>query len=483
MKLNVKKTRRVTLLIGLIMVLGVVLAACVNTGDVPEILDTSKITNETSVFVEVSEEELSTPAGCTDAPVIADVINIEPTTVAVYGTCEENATIRVSGGVEDAETVAHGTYFIVEVEIWDRDTLLKVTAQTEDEDESLAREVIARKDATADTLLDGNSVSVGLASRLYFDKMVADITGENLYTASQLNDIRDYVTDTVTSYYNDRAGGQDVELIYVLVPNVTSVESGILPEDIAGNTNTTVYEQIRDTLGQTRATVVDLKPVFEAAMADSELMEKYGGLYRETDSSLSDYGAYLAYRELMNTVALTFPNAAPRTEEEFEWKTVEVKGGNLVSYRGLDGDIIKEEIVAAVPTFDLALGTNAAGSSKISSLQKYVDAENGDYNFFVKSDSNDNINGIAERWLIDTTARTDVTDLPSALIYRDYSALSFSDILVERFSKCMLGKTGELSINLSTTTQYANEGDAVVDYIIVILSEENMDSAFSLALS
>ena len=185
----------------------------------------------------------------------------------------------------------------------------------------------------------------------------------------------------------------------------------------------------------------------------------------------------------MNRVAVRFPDAAPKTVEDFTWNSVAVKGGNLVTYRELDGNIIGEEIVVSVPNFELGLGNNITGSSKINSLKKYVDTENSDYNYFVKSDANDNINGIAERWLIDTTARTDALDLPSAIIYRDYASLSFSDILAERFSKCMLGKSGELSINLSTTTQYANEGDKVVDYVIVILSEENMDSAFNIALS
>ena len=175
------------------MVFGVLLAACVDTSSVEDALDTSKMKTESSEYVEQSEIELSTPEGCTDAPVVSGAVNIKPTTVAVYGTCEENATIRVSGGKEDAETTAHGTYYIVEVEIWDRNTLLKVTAQVEGEEESLEREIVAQKDATADTLLDGNSVSVGLNSRLYFDKMLEDMSGTNLYTASQLNSIRDYV--------------------------------------------------------------------------------------------------------------------------------------------------------------------------------------------------------------------------------------------------------------------------------------------------
>jgi len=484
MKVNFKSARRIALIIGLVMMLSAVLAACANTENVPEILDTGRIDEEVSENNgNESEESIPTEEGHTDAPSIAGIVNIEPTKVAVYGTCEDGATIRAKGGKEDSETTAHGGYFIIEVDIWDRDTLLLVTAQTEEEEESAAREVVAKKNATADTLLDGNSVSVGLASRLYFDKMVADIVGDNLYTASELNAIRSYVADTVTSYYNDRAGSQPVELVYVLLPNVTTMYPEILPESILEKAaSKTIYDQVSTTLSETRATVIDMKPIFESAKADTALMDQYGGLYRETDSSLSDYGAYLTYREIMNVVAQRFPDAAPRTEDEFEWSNTEILGGNLVNYRDLDNKVIKEETVLATPKFSLDIGTNAAGKSKISSLRKYIDKDNGDYNFFTQTDSTDNINGIAERWVIEDTTRTDI-NLPSALIYRDYNSLVMSDIMAERFSKCMLNKAGELSINLTFAGQYASEDDNVVDYIIVIVSEENFDKAFSLALS
>ena len=122
---NLKRTRSITMILGLVMVLGVMLGACVNTSNIDGVLDTSKMTQESSQYIEEVSEDISTPEGYTDAPVVADVVNIKPTTVAVYGTCEENATIRVTGGKEDAETTAHGTYYIIEVEIWDRDTLLR----------------------------------------------------------------------------------------------------------------------------------------------------------------------------------------------------------------------------------------------------------------------------------------------------------------------------------------------------------------------
>ncbi|MBQ1206729.1 MAG: hypothetical protein IIX67_05920 [Clostridia bacterium] len=488
MKLNAKKTRRVAILLGLVMMLTVVLASCVDLTDVPDFYnDPSFNLNESEENSnKESDEEVSVDDKTTAVPTVAGVVNIEPTKVAVYGTCEENATITVEGGIETAQTKAHGSYYVIEVDIHNRDTLLRITAKSDDkENASPEKEIIARKDATADTLLDGNSVSIGLDSRLYFDKFVEDASGKNLYTASQLSAIREYVSDTVTSYYNDRAGSQAVELIYVLVPNSSTLDlangTAVFPEGVLSETNSTIYSQVLETLGQTRATVVDLLSVFKEASADSEAIAKYGNIYRETDSALSDYGAYLAYAEIMNVVAQRFPDAAPKTLDDFTWTPKQIMGGNLVKYRGLDQSVINENSIIATPNFSLDYGTNGAGSSKISALNKFVDKAEGDYNYFTDINTDDGLNGIAERWLIDDTTRTDV-DLPSALIYRDYSSLAFSDILSERFGKVLLGKSGELAINLSATAQYAEGDDKVVDYIIVIVSEENLDTAFSLAV-
>ena len=181
----------------------------------------------------------------------------------------------------------------------------------------------------------------------------------------------------------------------------------------------------------------------------------------------------------MDKVAVRFPQALPRDISEFNVRKVSgALGGNLVSYRGIDNQLITEDIVRLEPGFSLALGKNSAGYSAISSLKKYVDPANKDYSYFTKIDSGDNVNGIGERWVIDTE-RSEELELPVALIYRDNSSFSFSDIRAERFEMAVLARTGEYSINLSQTMQYKREGQAVSDYIIIIISEDSMDTAFS----
>ncbi len=480
MKIKTRTISRISLLIGMIMLLSVVLAACINVDNVPELLDKPGVTigNESQEVSQEESEEISTPEGYTEAPVVKSVINITPTKIAILGNCEAGAVVTVKGGVEEVSTNALGDYFIIETELPDSTNLLKITAKAEDKEESLEASFIANYNATADTRLDGNSVSIGVDSRLYFDKMVEDSSGKNLYTESQLNSILDYVNGTVTEYYMNRAEGKDAELIYMLMPNITTIYPEIYPEGVVEATNTTLYDQVLKTLNKTRATVIDMREVYMSLRDDETVNSTYGGIFRVTDSALTDYGAYVAYNELMSVVAKRFPDSAPRAIDEFEWSTVTTVGGNLVSYRELDGEVIKESLVIATPKFDLNLGTDASGSTSIKSLRKFKDAANGDYSFFTDISSSDKYNGVAERWVIDTD-RSDSLTLPNALIYRDYASLSFVDILAERFEKCWISRNNELAINLSQSGQYAGEGKSAVDYIIVIVSEDNLENAFS----
>lgn len=483
MKVRKFKLVRALVLLMVVLVTSTVFAACVDTNQGEDIIDNMSVdlSKEESI-VDVSDEEISTPEGHTDAPKVSKVINVSPSVVAIFGSCEEGATVKISGGEEEVSVQARGSYFIASVELrFEAANLLELTATVEGKEESLPSSQIVYYNATADTRLDGNSVSVGTDSRLYFDRFVDDASGTNLYTVTQLKQIRTYVTNTINAY-NDRASGAAVELIYVLVPNASTIYTDVIPDGVITETNTTVYDQVCTTLSQTRANVIDMRSIFRSLVEDETVLE-HGGLYRVTDSSLTDYGAYLAYVELMNLIAENYPDAAPRGYDEFTVETVtEALGGNLVAYRDAPKELITEDIVRMIPNFDLNLGTNSTGSTMISSIRKYNDVSGKDFSYFTVADNTDEINGIAERWLVETE-RGETVDLPNALIYRDDSIFPIADILLERFDGSMIAKSGDFDINLSNAIQYAADDKNVVDYIIVFLSESNMDSAFSLAFT
>ncbi|MBO4452567.1 MAG: hypothetical protein J5793_01400 [Clostridia bacterium] len=468
----------------LVMLLGVtVMTSCVSLSGFEDLEPRDFDLSDESEESREESDEIPTPDGYTAAPTVIDIINISPYSIAVFGSCEEGATVRIKGAAEDVETTANGTYYIINAELSRSKMLLKITAQAEGKEESLEREFVANYDATADTRLDGNSVSVGVGSRLYFDKAVDCLSGKNLFSSSDLSKIRNYITDTIAAYYYDRAAGQKAELIVCLIPNKETVYPELIPEGVYEPSSTTIYDQIAETLGNTRATVVDMRDTF-MALRDDESVAAYGGLYRVTDSSMTDYAAYLTYKAIVDVISARFPDAAAHDISEFRAETVTALGGNLVNYRGFDKELITEEIVRLIPQFSLRYGENITGSSVIADLRKYVDKDVNDYNYFTTQKSDDGVSGIAERWLIDTKRNNDEVLLPSALIYRDYASLSFIDILAERFEKVLLVKSGEFNVNLSNAMQYKkSDDDNVVDYVIMIISEDSMDTAFSLTLS
>lgn len=486
MNINVKKFRRIAILLGLVMMLAVVCASCVNLDEVEEVNPRDTLSNDSAEVSDTSDEEISVPEGTTKPPVIDKVVYTSPQTVAISGSCEESAIIRVTGGLAPAETIAHGTYFIIKVDLETKDDILSITAQKGDDAESPAIKRTFGYDATAQARLDGNNVSVGVNSRLYFDKMADDAYAKNLYTESQITAIGKNVNDTVYNYYynENRANGQPVELIYVLIPNVTTIYPEILPEKSA---EYTIYDQVASALKNTRATVIDMKEVFQQKLAtDKATVDSHGGLYRVTDSALTDFGGYLTYTEIMNVVKNNFPEAAPRGLDEFTKVEVDAKGGNLVGYRELNANLVSEKLFLLNPKFSLDYGTVGEGTANISKLHKYVDPTRGDYNYFTDYDLSDGENGIAERWLIDT--EREGVNLPNAIIYRDYSSYSFSDILAERFQKCVLvgnnpdPNIDNYNLNFSELTTFAAPDRKVVDYIIVIVSEDNFDNAFKSSL-
>lgn len=498
MNINVMKIRRIAILLGLVMMLAVVCASCVNLDDVAEVNPREALEDESGDASDTGDDEIVVPDGATNPPQNIEMVNTAPLTVAISGTCEKDAIIRVKnkiGGIE-TETRANGEYFIIKVD-FAKDDILELTAEAEGSDVSPVLELRPMYDGTADALLDGNNVSVGTGSRLYFDEMRKDLYGENLFTESQFASIGKKVNDKVHDYYYGevRANGQKVELIFVLVPNVTTIYPEIVPEYIPeGETKpmplpeATLYDRIAAELKAGSATVVDMKENFLAALADPEqkkLIDEYGGIYRVNDSALTDYGGYLTYSALMKEIEDEFPDAAARPLSEFGTSTVTAKGGNLVKYRGLNSDIITEELCLLKPSFKLDYGETdeTKGTYNLGDIVKYEDPQRGNFNYFLDFDANDEIIGVSERWIIDT-AREDVS-LPNAIIYRDYGAYSFSDILAERFQKSVFcgynpdPTADNFNLNFSELKTYGSEKGKTVDYVIVIVSEENFDTAFN----
>jgi hypothetical protein len=478
MQRNTKNTNVVAIiLLGLVTTLTFLLASCVP--DVPTddfINSIATVIGETSESSAVSAEpEISTAPGYTEIPIVKDIKNVTADVVVIAGTCEKDASVTISGGKEDVTVQSRNGYFIAQITLTNTTTtLLEATATIEGKECSTVNSFTASYVATAEKRLDGKGVSVGSGSQLYFDTYFDDYTGNNLFTQTELNDFKNNVNNKVTGL-ESKAGAQDVKFIYVLVPDVTTIYPDIFPADVTKTTFKTRYTQIADTLSATNTTFINIYDI----LTEAKNAGNYD-IYRKDDSHLTEYGSYLVYQQIANAMAVDFPAAAARSLDEFTQETVDTIGGDFISYLGLTEKNYIESLVDLTPTFDINIGADTADKSSvnISDIRKYVsDSANSksskistdnDYSLYNATD--EDVVGITERFIV----RTDRTELPCALIYRDDSTFPMNDILAERFNIAMFAKSGDFDINYTDAARYKVTDKKVVDYVIVIVSESDV---------
>lgn len=407
---------------------------------------------------------------------INDVISVTPTNVAVFGRLTEKAlsegidSVRLSGGVDlvAQEKCADG-YFIISIDL-PGTTRATFAANAMKGEEEIGEPLTfsAPYDATAESRLDGNSVSVGSDSRLYFSKYLDHYLSTELYTASQVDAIKKTVSSTYRAYV-DRAKGNKVGIVYVFVPDVTTMAPEIFAEDDAAKKDPdllTRYEQIVNAISGTMASVVDMKTVLQAELDNGVSIYD---LYRRTDSHPTEYTALLMYQEVMKCISTIDSDVSAYSLDDFTAEQVVALGGDYVKYRDLDPELITETITLYKPTFSY--------TEAVRNIKLYNDDKNGDYTLFTTINSADQYTGGAERVVVDT----DRTQLPNVMIYRDESGLAASLLIADSCDVTLLGKCNDFAISLTDAGQYRDkdEGKTMMDYIVVFVSESNIANAFS----
>ncbi len=431
---------------------------------------------ELGVSKDVSEEQ-SEPdplpkEGQTAMPVVSQIFNSNQTTVAILGTCEEGATVTASivGGSKSSVT-ANGKVFVIELDVGTRlDANIQLTATAPDKTESDPKVVVKGYNATADGNLVYPTVLADKAT-LFLESSLA-ILGED---AVRANTAADAFTTKIEGYINTLKTMGETELIYVLMPSKASGMKDMLPEGTEVTEGTTLYDQAVAAINASGATLIDMK----AVIAEAEL-EDYP-LYYRTYSAWSEYGAYLTYVTLMNHIAEKYPDAAPKGLDQFDIKEVkDALGGDLAYHFGLNRELLNETVYDFVPKFDLAIGNSAPEELElektwlINDIKQYV-AED-DYTFYNKYFANKLIHTDPAVTRVDDTFGfyTGRENLPTAFFYRDDATFAAVDMLAERFNNCLFETAGTYNVNASKASDYAVEGKNNVDYIIVMVSEENL---------
>jgi len=132
----------------------------------------------------------------------------------------------------------------------------------------------------------------------------------------------------------------------VIAPVKTSIYPEFLPLSKRKTNQETLTDQIVALLDTIKGiTTIDLRPV---------LKEAKGGvrLYHKTDNHWNDYGAYVAYNKIMNTLSVNFPGLSPIPISKYKIDSTKVKGLALTNMMGIYEGIYENKIKLK-PTFNI----------------------------------------------------------------------------------------------------------------------------------
>ena len=455
-------------MLAVMLLSAIVLTSCVSFSgskidEIPP-LDFSKDVND-----DADESEPPTEEGYTARPFVNTVVNTSPEIVLISGTCEEGAVVTATSPVDSVSVQSLNGYYIIEYDLDGRDSRsLAITAKVDGKEESTSRDITVKRDSMAETRTDEFEVVLGKDGYLFFRETVENYCGNTLATVSKLDNFLNNTVNSQITALENRAGGADVEVIYVLIPNAAYSYSDYLPEGTKKDTYNTLYDQVASVLTRSDATFIDMKTVFDAHKEDGY------ALFNKTDSHITDYAGFLVYTEIMNAIAEKFPEASPHTLEEFAISEETLfNGGDLAVYGQFDPDALVEKRVTLTPKFSMDLGDSAhrlkLTTTNLSKLQKYTAEDSCQ---ILTDAADEGMSGVLNRLYFSTERE----ELPCAMIYRDDSSAMFIDYLAERFNNCMLGASGDYVVNLTDAGRHSAAGKSVVDYVIVIVDENNLNN-------
>ncbi len=255
----------------------------------------------------------------------------------LYGECAVGATVRARNSLGTFEVRSDGGCFALRFRTPDTDKADLTVSQWVD------RKQIGYGKRWQGTILKQDKTSawgvrIGYENQGFFEKMLPDFTRTNLLDKATLQKVQERYADRVKKL---QSVGDGCELVMVLAPSSMTVYPERVPVEVAGpGTGDSRLDQVKTALTKAGVTVIDLREAYAARKNDAL------PLYFHYDSHWTDYGAYLAYVELFKHIAGDFPEAAPRTFDEFTWERSYHTRGDITWYFGLDkGGMVYEHTV------------------------------------------------------------------------------------------------------------------------------------------
>ena len=168
---------------------------------------------------------------------------------------------------------------------------------------------------------------------LTLDEAITDWQNGHPFSPEQLELIQSNLV-AIRDWLADR----DIGYMLVLYPNKHTVYSEHIPNHLRKINPESRFDQLVEHLEiETDLPVVDLREVlFEG--------KKEGRVYFDTDTHWNDFGAYLAYRKILENLLPSFPDLQPKPLTDFrvreELRSLEESSGDLSEWLGF-GDVIR----------------------------------------------------------------------------------------------------------------------------------------------
>ncbi|MBQ3154676.1 MAG: hypothetical protein IJB88_05540 [Clostridia bacterium] len=421
------------LLIALLLLTVAVLASCGENGQDSSAPQESVAEQESSEAE--SEDEVSQTVSDKNAINVLYNRFSEKPYFAMVGTCAENAVITAECDGETVVSKSYKGWFSVRLRC-DGSSVDVTLTQTVDGEQVGEAQTINAKPGTPSP--DMWPVVTGGDFQFFFQKMLPDLLGQNVPSKSVYDNLTKRVSQRVAQL---REYNADADVIYLIVPSSMSVYPELVPESYGEPADETRLDLTIDAINAGGGVAIDLKALF------AEHKEDEMPMYYKLDSHWSDYGAYLAYVAMFEHIAKKYPDAAPRSIDEFDWNPDYYQSGDMTYYLSMAQSRVKEYAYYRTFLFD--------APSSVTNTPRYRSAKMLCYSDQVTAENK---------------IKTNRDNLPSAIVLRDSYSTQLYDILAERMDTTHYLGMWDLSWKNSLIQSEKP------DYVIYILAEWNLDS-------
>ena len=204
-------------------------------------------------------------------------------------------------------------------------------------------------------------VIIGKDNWLFFEGDVDDFQRQNQFSNRQLEKIKQNL-DAITRYLRSR----QIYFLFVIAPDKESIYPEYVPDFLPQLEAKSRTDQVVSYVKSNGITnLLDLRAPLIIGKSTREV-------YFRTDTHWNDYGAFIAYTEILRAVQEHFPDVAAHSIGDFMLEDREYSG-DLAGLLSMSG-IMREEYVMLMPSFtQMAKITSTEPQQQLSIYQNQMD--------------------------------------------------------------------------------------------------------------